>query len=149
MPNGSGRLSQNLDFELKFHPKLMPKLVPKRDPFRNPLFSRFFARGTVLSHLKTTSSANFRKNGPPFWGPFWLKMAKNGAAVTDPIGSGCEATSVWRSWGTPWLSKTAFWLPFCLPAALFLGSSGSPRWSSCFQAGMFFRLDCALDVIPP
>ena len=30
--------------------------------------------------------------------------------------------------GYPWLSKTTFPLPFCLPAAMFLGSSGSPRW---------------------
>ena len=129
MPNGSGRLPKNYDFELKFHPKLVPKLVPKRDPFRNPLFSRFFARGAVLSQLKTTCSANFRKNGPPFWGPFWLETRKNGATGTAPIGSGCEAASVWRSWGTPgsprlpswlpggrvfgvpWLSKTAFLLP--------------------------------------
>ena len=126
---------KSLYFYWKFHPKLVPKLVPKRDPFRNPLFSRFFARGTVLSHLKTTSSANFRKNEPPFWHPFWLKICKNGAPLTDPIGSGCEAASVWRSWGTPWLSKTAFWLPgghvfglwvwfsagFCIQTALFYG----------------------------
>ena len=134
MPTGSGRLPKNYDFKLKFHPKLVPKLVPKRDPFRNPLFSRFFARGTALSHLKMTRSANIRKNGPPFWNPFWLENRKNGAAGIRPIGSGWEPASVWRSGGTPGSPRQ----PFGSRAAMFLGSPGSPRRPSCSQAALFY-----------
>ena len=101
MPNGSRHLPRNHDFQLKFHPKLVPKLVPKRDPFRYPLFSKFFACGIVLSHLKTTRSANFRKNGPPFWEPFWLKIRKNGGALIKYFGSGARSPSVLRFWVPP------------------------------------------------
>ena len=120
MPNGSGRLSKNLHFELKFHPKQVPKLVTKRDAFRNPLFSRFFARGTVWSHLKTTSSANFRKNGPPFWEPFWLKIRKNGATVISPFGSLARSPSVLRFWVPPPPPRR----PSCPQVAWFLEALG-------------------------
>ena len=99
------------------------------------LFSRFFARGTVLSHLKTTSSANFGKNGPPFWNPFWLKMAKNRGTLTNPVGSGCEAASVWRSWGTPGSPRPPFRFLF------------ASRWPCFWLLCMVFGRAGWLDVL--
>ena len=96
-------------------PKLVPKLFLNWSHFWNRVFSSVLALEAVLGRLKTTCSANLRKNGGPIWGPFLLKTAKNEAGLIESFRSGA---------GLP--SKLLLGVP--PPAPKPEGEGGDPRF---------------------